>query len=101
MKPNGYSDSGADIAYNLKNLNVKVITPTNNPDPKKQFNWVFPDTEEGIQAALEKGANKLWANTILFAGHPLEKIANNSSISILGQLPASIIPVIYIIITKR
>ena len=37
-----------------------------------ESDWCFPDTEDGILEALEKGATHLWANTILFASHPLQ-----------------------------
>ncbi len=90
MKPGGYSDSGADIAYNLKKLDISIITPTVNPDPNKPLDWVFPDTQEGIEAALANGTNILWANTILFDGHPLEKIADTKGLSIVGHLPTSV-----------
>lgn len=38
MKPGGYSDSGADIAYCLKSDGEEVITPVENPD-------VYRDTD--------------------------------------------------------
>ena len=88
VKPGGYSDSGADIAYNLRLNGISVITPVIKPDPEKQFDWVFPDTQEGIQEAIARGASILWANTVLYNGHPLDKIAANPDISIIGQLPA-------------
>ena len=73
MKPGGYSDSGADIGFALKSLNRPLITPVSNPDPRRDFDWVFPDTEEGIESALKLGAQTLWMNTVLFSGHPMEK----------------------------
>jgi D-alanine-D-alanine ligase-like ATP-grasp enzyme len=52
---------------------------------------VFGDTESGILSAIEKDATHLWANTILFADHPLQtskklnEVANN--IRVVGQPP--------------
>ena len=86
MKPGGYSDSGADIAYTLSSRGVHVVTPRQNPDPRQDLDWVFPDTPEGIGLARDRGANVLWANTVLFRGHPLE--GNIGSCSIVGQPPA-------------
>jgi hypothetical protein len=86
MKPGGYSDSGADIAYTLKALGVSIVTPAAAPDPTAQLDWVFPDTSEGIERALSLGATTLWANTILFKGHPLEETAARS-VRVVGQLP--------------
>jgi D-alanine-D-alanine ligase-like ATP-grasp enzyme len=51
------------------------------------LDWVFPDTAEGIASAVDAGANVLWANTVLFAGHPLE--AYLGRVAIVGQLPAT------------
>ena len=56
MKDGGYADSGADIAYALKKQNIDIVTPVNGPELNKDLDWVFPDTEEGIQAAIDKGA---------------------------------------------
>jgi len=41
-KPGGYSDSGADIGFALRNAGIKVITPSPNPDDSKNMDWVFP-----------------------------------------------------------
>jgi len=69
----GYQDSGADIAFNLMSgQSTSALTPTPSPDPAEQSTWCFPDTEEGILSALEKHATHIWANTILFAQHPLQ-----------------------------
>ncbi|KUJ52175.1 ATP-grasp domain-containing protein [Chryseobacterium sp. JAH] len=87
MKPGGYSDSGADIAYSLKQQGIEVITPIESPAVETDLDWVFPDTKEGIKNAMEKGANVLWLNTVLFTGHPIEK-AISEGISIVGQIPA-------------
>ncbi|WP_312517377.1 biotin carboxylase [Massilia sp.] len=86
-KPGGYSDSGADIAFALRSAGVRVVTPQPEPDPADAMDWVFPDTREGIAAALDAGATLLWANTVLFAGHPLERVMDKCWI--VGQLPAA------------
>ncbi|WP_313633479.1 hypothetical protein [Massilia timonae] len=86
-KPGGYADSGADIAHALRMAGVKVATPQASPDPARDLDWVFPDTPEGIAAARAAGATLLWANTVLFAGHPLEAVMERCWI--VGQLPAA------------
>lgn len=91
-QPTGYQDSGADIAYNLHQRNPNsIITPSAQPFPAQDQGWAFPDSEEGILAAIEKGANCLWANTILFKNHPLQissKIpAKSPNLKIIGQPP--------------
>jgi len=89
MKPGGYKDSGADIAYTLSKLqNWQVITPANPPNPKEDYDWAFPDTESGINQAINAGANVLWANTILYSGHPITGIANKAAI--VGQNPEKV-----------
>lgn len=85
MKEGGYSDSGADIAYCLKENGISVVTPVDNPDVMNNFDWVFPDTEEGIGEALKKGADTLWLNTVLYEGHPIEKFCG---IKVIGQRTA-------------
>lgn len=86
-KPGGYSDGGADIAYALKNAGQGVVVPRASPDPATALDWVFPDTPEGIAAAIAAGADTLWANTVLFEGHPLEHVLDR--VAIVGQLPAA------------
>jgi len=85
-KPGGYSDSGADIAFCLRAAGFDIVTPAADPDPAQAFDWVFPDTREGLQAASDAGANLIWANTVLFEGHPIEAFL--ASHWIVGQLPA-------------
>lgn len=87
MKPGGYSDSGADIAYVLRSQGVAVATPTSDPEPGADMDWVFPDTDAGIADALAAGARVLWANTVLFEGHPLET-ARLEGARIVGQRPS-------------
>ncbi|PYI04532.1 D-alanine--D-alanine ligase [Aspergillus sclerotiicarbonarius CBS 121057] len=90
-KPGGYQDSGADIAYTLRNHGIRVLTPSTSPNPKDQEGWCFPDTETGILSAIHQGATHLWANTILFSSHPLQtsqSLTTSPPISIIGQPPA-------------
>ncbi|MBW8688229.1 ATP-grasp domain-containing protein [Chitinophaga rhizophila] len=86
MKPGGYSDSGADIAYALREKQVPVSTPAIHPQLTIDLDWVFPDTEAGIRHALAKGAQVLWLNTILYNGHPVEAFLKKG-IAAVGQLP--------------
>ncbi|KAI0430859.1 hypothetical protein F5Y09DRAFT_306363 [Xylaria sp. FL1042] len=91
-KPGGYQDSGADIAYVLREkANVDIVTFADSPNPQDPAWWCFPDHEEGILSAVEKGATHLWANTILFASHPLQTSSRLSKyedeVRIIGQPP--------------
>ncbi|KAH6655686.1 D-alanine--D-alanine ligase [Truncatella angustata] len=90
-KPGGYQDSGADIAWTLRNAGTNVVTPAAKPDPGSHEGWCFPDTEDGILEAVDKGVTHFWANTILFADHPLQtSIRLNRSekdIRVVGQPP--------------
>ncbi|CRG86877.1 Autophagy-related protein 22-1 [Talaromyces islandicus] len=87
----GYQDSGADIAYTLKQKGVRVITRSSSPQVSVHEGWAFPDTEEGIYSAVQQGATHLWANTILFSSHPLQtmdKLAPLATdIYVVGQPP--------------
>ncbi|MDQ4099627.1 MAG: biotin carboxylase, partial [Chloroflexota bacterium] len=85
-KPGGYRDSGADIAFALRQAGVTVVTPEQWPGPALDTGWTFPDTAAGIAAAVQAGATTLWANTVLFTGHPLEQILGR--VRIVGQIPA-------------
>lgn len=87
MKPGGYADSGADIAYVLRQAGVPIVTPIHSPDPTRDLDWVFPDTPEGIAQAQANGAQILWLNTILFHGHPIEAFLVQGG-RVVGQLPA-------------
>ncbi|NMP22952.1 ATP-grasp domain-containing protein [Sulfobacillus harzensis] len=73
MKAGGYRDSGADIAFALKGRGISVATPTTDPDPRFDDGWTFPDTVEGIEAAIAAGASILWCNTIVYPGHPVDR----------------------------
>ncbi len=87
MKPGGYRDSGADIAYCLRTHGVDAATPVPNPDLYTDLDWVFPDTVQGIRAALAAGADTLWLNTVLYAGHPIEQF---TGVYVVGQRPADV-----------
>jgi biotin carboxylase len=87
LKEGGYADSGADIAAALRGIGVPVVTPADDPDPAFDDGWTYPDTPGGIAAALRQGAQVIWANTVLFAGHPLETVGG---VRIVGQLPADV-----------
>src|SRR6218665_990427 len=86
MKPGGYADSGADIAFVLKKNDVTIVTPTENPEIETDLDWVFPDTEEGIKNAIDKGADTIWLNTVLYDGHPIEDFIKEG-IYVVGQMP--------------
>ncbi len=89
MKPGGYSDSGADIAYELQINGIRIVTPIRNPDINNDLDWVFPDTKRGILNALNKGANTLWLNTVLYKNHKIENFFN-LDIQFVGQVPSQV-----------
>lgn len=89
MKPGGYSDSGADIAHELRRRGRNVVTPVPDPDPADQSAWVFPDTADGIAEARSLGAEVLWANTVVFRGHPLDAVVGQGP-GVVGQLPDAV-----------
>ncbi|GAD96785.1 hypothetical protein ANI_1_1518124 [Paecilomyces variotii No. 5] len=88
----GYQDSGADIAYTLRQRGISVLTPQLKPSPFVQEGWCFSDTPSGILSALQRGATHLWANTILFASHPLQTASEldpwESRVHVVGQPPS-------------
>ncbi|KAJ5595250.1 uncharacterized protein N7459_001458 [Penicillium hispanicum] len=90
-KPGGYRDSGADVAYSLSRSGAVVLTPVESPDPADQDQWCFPDTEEGIVDAVQRGATHLWANTVLYAEHPLQRSSRltpyETRVKVIGQPP--------------
>jgi len=85
----GYRDSGADIAYNLRAAGVQVVLPVATPDPTRDAEWSFSDTEQGILDAVAAGANVLWANSTLHSKHPLIKLASElpKTTRYVGQNP--------------
>lgn len=85
MKPGGYRDSGADIAFCLRENGMPVAVPAEEPDVFEDLDWVFPDTEAGIARALAAGADTLWLNTVLYDGHPIERFGG---VYVVGQAPA-------------
>jgi len=89
MKPGGYADSGADIGYCLLHSNIAVITPETHPSVDVDLDWVFPDTTQGIELALSKGATVFWLNTVLYSGHPIESFIEKG-IMVVGQTPENV-----------
>lgn len=89
MKDGGYSDSGADIAYSLFKQGVDVVVPVKSPAIASDLDWVFPDTKDGIQLAIDKGANIIWLNTVVYAGHPIDNFISQS-MHVVGQLPSKV-----------
>jgi D-alanine-D-alanine ligase len=88
MKPGGYSDSGADIAYALRNRGFRVLTPIRTPRASCDTEWVFPDSLDGIGAALDAGARCLWLNTVLHREHCVEAIVSGTDhVRLVGQRP--------------
>ena len=88
MKEGGYSDSGADIALTLVHNEMEVITPADSPNEQTDLDWVFPDSEMGIETAIFKGANTFWLNTVLYARHPILKFKDRKLL-LVGQDPES------------
>jgi len=86
MKLGGYSDSGADLAFALSKSGKKVVTPINAPEEDVDMDWVFPDTENSINSALNKNVEVLWLNTVLYTDHPIQKFKNRG-LEIVGQEP--------------
>lgn len=85
LKPGGYRDSGADIGYALINAGIPLVTPGPCPAADDEETWTFPDTFSGIDQALQKGAEVLWANTTVYQDHPLEHYMDY--IAVIGQDP--------------
>ena len=83
MKEGGYSDSGSDLAYELKKNGYNLITPVENHGEKNNIDWVFGDDDEGITKAINMGADVLWLNTVLYDGHPIEKYIGK--VKVIGQ----------------
>lgn len=63
-----------------------------NPQPDRDQDWSFPDTVAGIRSAVrEHGANVLWANTTLYAQHPIVQLAAElREVRMVGQSPLDI-----------
>ncbi len=86
MKKGGYSDSGADLAFALSKTKNIILTPVKSPREIVDMDWVFPDTEDGINMALRQNAEILWLNTVLYKDHPIQKFTARG-IEIVGQDP--------------
>lgn len=48
---------------------------------------MFPDTKEGIEQAIKKGADTFWLNTVLCDSHPIEMF---KGVCIVGQRPGDV-----------
>jgi D-alanine-D-alanine ligase len=83
--PFGYRDSSADIANALTQAGCDVLTPAQSPRPDVDADWTYPDTFEGIAAAVSDGAEILWANTSLFDEHPMAEFASQNGLYVVGQ----------------
>ena len=70
---------------------ISVVTPKSEVNPNEDTGWSFPDNEEGILHAIERGATHLWANTIVFASHPLQTSSilekHGDKVRVVGQPP--------------
>jgi hypothetical protein len=70
---------------------IDVIIPVSAPNPERDADWCFGDSERGMADAIEKGATHFWANTILFANHPLQTSPSLTSVAktlrVVGQPP--------------
>lgn len=68
-----------------------MVTPVRQPEPAKDDGWCFPDDEAGILSAIQAGATHLWANTVLFASHPLQSSSAlekyRDDVLVVGQPP--------------
>jgi hypothetical protein len=60
------------------------------PDPSRDADWAFPDSGEGIDVLLGRGACVVWANTTLFRSHPLTRVRARGDLSAVGQ-PAGVV----------
>src|SRR5437016_4634813 len=89
MKPGGYIDSSADIAFTLREAGEPIVTPTIFFNAANDLDWSFPDTIDGITDALDKGAECLWANTVLYVGHPIG-LNYGRPFAIVGQKPGCV-----------
>ncbi|WRT65252.1 uncharacterized protein IL334_002195 [Kwoniella shivajii] len=92
LKPGGYADGAADIAYALRSAGETVITPVGEPNPTTDLDWSFPDTVTGIRDAVEKGADVIWANGHTHSQHALVELRKELAVKgvrMVGQNPIS------------
>jgi D-alanine-D-alanine ligase-like ATP-grasp enzyme len=77
-----------------KQPDIEIITPIDSPDPREHVGWSFPDSEDGILAALKKGATHLFANTVVFASHPLQTSSRvgeyQDKVKVVGHPPCMV-----------
>lgn len=76
----------------LESLHPVQLPTQQSKDPAKQEGWCFPDTEQGILDVVRQAATHLWANTILFASHPLQTshALREYGIYVVGQPPVMV-----------
>lgn len=87
LKPGGYSDSSADIAFALRVAGVHVITPVNKPDPSRVSDWCWPDTDQSLSELVrDHDVRCIWSNTVLWTEHPITRCP--SALYSVGQSPA-------------
>ncbi|MFD5389256.1 hypothetical protein ACFWMG_30905 [Streptomyces sp. NPDC127074] len=85
QNPFGYRDSSADIAFALASSGCSILTPTADRRPGIDIDWTFPDTLDGIKEAISLGADTLWANTNLYADHPLGEFIAQDHLRVVAQ----------------
>ena len=73
--------------HSLNDPNISIIPPVPHPNPATETGWSFPDTQPGILAAIAAGANTIWANTPLFADHPLITTSLPPCIKLIANPP--------------
>lgn len=73
VKLEKFKGSSADIAWNLAMRGISVVTPRDYPADKQDLDWIFPDTDVGIQRAYDLGARVFWLNTDLHEGHAIDR----------------------------
>jgi hypothetical protein len=57
-----------------------------NPKAAEDADWVFPDTQAGIEEAIAGGADTFWLNTVLDSKHPILQFRGRGLYAI-GQQP--------------
>ena len=86
MLTKGYADGGADLAFILRSAGKVVVVPVK--EPRKDVDWSFPDTVDGIHHAIKLGANVIWANTTLHSTHPLVTLHKElADVRLVGHNP--------------
>ena len=87
LKPGGYSDSSADVAAALARAGISIVTPSQQPSEEQPTDWIWGDSEQQIQSAVQAGATVLWANTVLHARHALMTVQAAKNVRLVGHAP--------------